>query len=252
MLKTNQPHPGFQQRFGNKCNPKTGVCTLDSAHLSMLNSIPLIGFGLGVLFASWIGERFGRRVVFVFLNCMCLVGVGITYSASTYAQILIGRCLVQAYVGMENWLIPMYQSEIVPAKIRGAIVGNYFTFKLIGGIVMSCICYKTHTIPGDRSWKIPIEVMFIVPGLCLVLTWLVPESPRWLLRKGKSESALGVLRSINDGNEAIDVQLELLFLEQALEAETEQGTWTDMFTGSNLVGDGFAHFPFFLKWLFHR
>lgn len=226
---------GFQQQFGNVCNEKTGVCTLDSARLSMLNSIPLIGFGAGVLFAAWLGEKYGRRVVFVTLNVICMIGVGVTYSSKTYAQVLVGRCLVQAYVGMENNLIPTYESEIVPAKIRGAIVGNYFTFKLVGGIIIAVVCNKTKNLPGDLCWRTPVEIMFVVPGLCLLLAYFIPESPRWMLRKDDQDGALRVLQYINRGNEAVDVKLELLYLKQSLDNETEQGTWADLFRGTNAV-----------------
>lgn len=227
--------PGFQQQFGSVCSRKTGRCTIDSSHLAMLNSIPLIGFALGVLFVSWLGEKYGRRVVFVFLNCTCLVGVGITYSSKSFTQILIGRCLVQAYVGMENWLIPMYQSEIVPANIRGAIVGNYFTFKLIGSMIMAAVTNKTRDFDGSLCWKIPIAAMFVVPAMSLLLCYFIPESPRWLLRKGNREEAHRVLEYIYDGNPNASVDHELQYLQQMLNAEPESGTWADLFRGTNRV-----------------
>lgn len=201
----------------------------------MLNSIPLIGFALGVLFVSWLGEKYGRRVVFVFLNCTCLVGVGITYSAKSFTQILIGRCLVQAYVGMENWLIPMYQSEIVPANIRGAIVGNYFTFKLIGSMIMAVVTNKTRDFAGSLCWKIPIGAMFAVPAMSLLLCYFIPESPRWLLRKDNHEEAHRVLEYIYDGNPNADIDHELQYLQQMLDAEPESGSWADLFRGTNRV-----------------
>lgn len=235
--------PGFQQQFGNACSAKTGKCSLDSSRLSMLNSIPLIGFGAGVLFAAWLAEKYGRRVVFVALNAVCLIGVGVTYSSKTYAQVLVGRCLVQAYVGMENSLIPTYESEIVPAKIRGAVVGSYFTFKLIGGIIIAVVCNKTQNLAGDLCWKTPIEIMFVVPGLCLLLAYFIPESPRWMLRQDNQDGARRVLQYINDGNEAADIDLELLYLQQSLDNEKEQGSWGDLFRGTNTVSVTRTRFP---------
>jgi MFS transporter, SP family, sugar:H+ symporter len=87
----------------------------------MLNSLPLLGYGVGVFGAGFLGEALGRRTVYVAVLCICLVGIGVSYSSKTFGQILAGRIIVQTAVGMEGWLVPLYNAETVPAQVRGTM-----------------------------------------------------------------------------------------------------------------------------------
>lgn len=122
--------------------------------------------------------------------------------------------IVNGYIGMESWLIPLFQAEMVPAVFHGRLVAFYLTFKLARTLIMSCIGYKTASWPGDAGWKTPVMVMFAIPSLALFLTYFVPESPRWLLRKGKEEKALEVLRYLR--GESSTVELEFAYLRESL------------------------------------
>ncbi|KAJ5175773.1 uncharacterized protein N7482_001650 [Penicillium canariense] len=225
-----QAMDAFDRRFG-KCNAK-GVCALDTFHLAMLNSFPLIAYAVGLLIATLIGERFGRRTVFVAMNVVCLIGIITSYTAQSFVQIFVGRLLVNAYVGMESWLVPLFQAEIVPAKVRGAVVSCYLLGRLLGSFLISCVGYKTAHWAGDTSWRTPLAVLFSIPPVCLCLTFLIPESPRWLVRVGKDEKALQNLRYLHDGD-GVDVEMELVLLKESLTLDTEGGGWLDLFRGSN-------------------
>ncbi|KAF2191981.1 MFS general substrate transporter [Zopfia rhizophila CBS 207.26] len=205
---------GFQNRFGDKHDPKAGLNAIDISHLSMLNSFPMISFGVAVVVASLIGEAFGRRVIYIQMSCLCLIGVAITYTAKTYSQILAGRMIVNAYVGMESWLIPLFQAELVPTKIRGTLVSTFQLGRLIGGLIIVCVEYETANWPGGSCWKTPVSVLFVVPSLALLLTWFVPESPRRLLRKGKEEKALQSLQYIYDGDADTDRRTTIAVIAQ--------------------------------------
>lgn len=66
------------------------------------------------------GERFGRRVVFYGMNCICISGVAICYAGTSYAAALLGRMIINLHIGAEAWLIPMWIAEMVPAAVRGS------------------------------------------------------------------------------------------------------------------------------------
>ncbi|KAL1897614.1 hypothetical protein Sste5346_003920 [Sporothrix stenoceras] len=240
MYNQIQAMTAFQQRFGNVCNKKTGVCTISTSHLSLLNSIPFILFAASLFIASSIGERFGRRAVYVAMNVVCLIGTGVTYSAKTYGQILAGRCIINIYTGFEAWLVPLFLAELVAAKIRGTVVSGFLFFRIIGSLITGCVGYKTANWPGDKSWQTPVVVMFVVPTIALLFCWVIPESPRWLLRVGKDEQALKALRSICVARPGMDIEMELVLLKESLELETEKGTWLDLFRGTNRRRTGVA------------
>jgi MFS transporter, SP family, sugar:H+ symporter len=226
----------FQNRFGNVYHPqKGGYHTLSTVQLSMLNSIPLVSYAVAVFVASYIGERLGRRAVYLVMNCICLIGVGVTWSAISFGQILAGRMIVQAYVGFESWLIPLFLAEMVPRSIRGTLVSCYMFTRLLGNLIISCICYSTSGLTSDAAWKRPVAALFAIPSAALLLSFLVPESPRWLVRRGEQHKAMESLRYLNKGKSEDQIQYQLVLLEESLEAVVEKGSWTELFQGTNRV-----------------
>lgn len=122
----------------------------------------------------------------------------------------------------------------VPAPVRGLVVATYQLSLGLGGLVINSVCYGTSHIDDNRQWRIPLGLFFIVPTIIAVSVFFVPESPRWLLRKGKVEDARKSLRRLRQGafsDEDIEDEFkELVFV---LETETEQGKAAELFRGRN-------------------
>lgn len=242
----------FIKRFG-EFDTATKKYEISASHLAYLNSFPLILYAVGVILASQVGERWGRRTVrihmlnsehwisdlilkvFLVMNVICLSGVTICYTAKTYGQFLAGRMIVQMHVGMEAWLIPMFQAEIVPAAIRGSMVVSYTFNHVFATFLSSIVTNATSKFPDDSSWKIPVACMFAFPSLTLLLSFLVPESPRWLLRKGKTEHASRSLYYLNSAKPGFVVDDQIRLLREALEESEHKGQWKDLVKGSNRV-----------------
>nr|RBQ99280.1 hypothetical protein FVER53263_00101 [Fusarium verticillioides] len=190
----------FQHTFGDVCNPK-GICHISTRNLSLLNSIPYITYASALWVASVIGERYGRRVVYISMNIICLVGIAISYTSKSYGQILAGRSVVNIYTGMEGWLIPLFISELVPPRVRGAMVSTYVFGRLIGSLIIGIVAYATAPIPGDDSWKIPVAVLFSY---------------------------------LNDGHPGYDIDEDMARMRVSLERNVEGSGWRDLFKGHNL------------------
>ncbi|CEI67397.1 unnamed protein product [Fusarium venenatum] len=234
IYNTIQAMDTFQHTFGDECAPN-GVCHISTTNLSLLNSIPYIAYAAALFMASQIGERFGRRTVYVIMNIICLAGIAVSYTAKSYGQILAGRCIVNIYTGMEGWLIPMFTAELVPSRVRGAMVTMYVFGRLIGSLLIGIVAYATAPIPGDDSWKIPVAVLFSAPSLALLLSWLVPESPRWLIRMGREDKAIASLKYLNDGYPEYNVGEDIARMKMSLERNMEASGWIDLFKGTNLA-----------------
>ncbi|CAK7227493.1 hypothetical protein SBRCBS47491_006586 [Sporothrix bragantina] len=224
----------FIDRFG-QCNSK-GKCSFTATHLSFLNSFPRITFGVGIIIGEMIGSRYGRRPVIVVYNVIALIGSIVSYTSKGYGQILAGRMIVFLYVGMEGWLVPMFQAEIVPAHMRGAVVVSYVFNHVLGSFIMSAVTYVSSRWNTDMCWKVPMALGIPLPAIVLLLYWTIPESPRWLLRQNRDEEALQSLRSMfgNDPNFPPEVEMELLKSSLAEEASREGAAWIDLFRGTNL------------------
>ncbi|KAH8881161.1 general substrate transporter [Thozetella sp. PMI_491] len=230
---TTQAMDAFIQQFGT-CNAKR-KCSIDTYFLSLLNSLPYIGFVVGLLVGSEVSSRFGRRMVMFTMSIYALCTAAITFTSKSPAQILAARILNYGYVGMELAVVPVFQSEIVPKEVRGLVVETYQLMLFFGGLIMSLVCYGTAQLEGNRQWQIPFGLFFIIPTIVAGCIWFVPESPRWLLLRGRKAEAESALRRLRSGCfSEQDVQLELAATQAILDEERDEGTYWDLWRGANL------------------
>lgn len=159
----------------------------------------------------------------------------ILISSKTLGQMMAGRILNYVYIGMELSTCPVYQAEIVPSPIRGFAVGTYQLSLLFGGIVINSVCRGTSTLEGNKSWQIPMGLFYICPLTIASLIWFMPESPRWLLLKGRSADAAESLRRLRGKNATEhDIEEEVALLTSSIEQHVEEGSYLDLFRGTNL------------------
>ena len=101
-----------------------------------------------------------------------LVTSGVSHSKW---QLLVGRVLNYIYIGMELSSVPVYQSEVVPAPIRGLAVGSYQLSLGIGGLLINSICRGTSEIDNNNSWMIPYGLYYVIPTFVASCIWFIPE-----------------------------------------------------------------------------
>ncbi|KAM0536524.1 hypothetical protein ACHAPP_002944 [Verticillium nonalfalfae] len=224
----------FTKRFGEYDTVKSKY-VLPPSWLSLFNSLNYIGFAAGVIIGSLISSRFGRRWCMFVMSIYALGTATIAVTSNSKDQIMAARILNYVYVGMELSVVPIFQSEIVPAPVRGFVVGTYQLSLVVGGLTINSICYGTSKIDDNRSWRIPLGLFYIVPSIVAALIFLVPESPRWLLRQNRPEEAKAMLVKLRQGAFTTDeVEAEFLELRLALESE-EKGKFVEVFRGKNVL-----------------
>ncbi|KAL1801703.1 hypothetical protein ACET3X_002045 [Alternaria dauci] len=220
---TSQAMDAFAKQFG-VLNPTTGHYVLEPSWLSLFNSLNYIGFAAGVLFGSFIANRYGRRWCMFSMSIYALGTATLGVTAQNRDHIMAARILNYVYVGMELAVIPAFQSEIVPAPVRGLVVGTYQLSLVIGGFVINSVCRGTSSIPDNRAWRIPLGLFYIVPTMIATLVFFTPESPRWLLLNGRVDEARSSLTIYRQGKFSQDeIDAEFRELQLALEYEGEKG-----------------------------
>ncbi|KAL8408666.1 hypothetical protein RB594_007206 [Gaeumannomyces avenae] len=227
-----QAMPKFIEQFG-ELNPNTGKYVLSPDRLAYLNSLPLITYAFGVALSSRLSERFGRRLVFIVMNVICAPGVAVSYTYTTYGQILAGRMILQIHIGMEAALVHIFMGELVPAAVRGVFVGSFTFSHIFANFISSIVTNFTRKYLDHSSWKIPLVCVFIFPALAILMSVFLLESPRWLLRKGQNEKAAEMLSYTNGPKEGFVVEDQIKLLCEALDDSAEQGKWSDMLKGTN-------------------
>lgn len=170
------------------------------------------------------------------MSCYALVSATVCVTSQNKSQIMAARILNYFYIGMELSVVPMFQSEIVPAPVRGLAVATYQLSIALGGLVINGTCFATNNHYKDnRAWRIPLGLFYIIPTIILSGIWFVPESPRWLLQKNRIDEArhnLGLLRqgSARYASES-DIDQEFVELQRQLERESEKGSFMEIFRG---------------------
>ncbi|KAH8895485.1 general substrate transporter [Thozetella sp. PMI_491] len=225
----------FQKQFGDY-DPKTGSYFLQPYWLSLFNSLNYIGFTTGVILGSAIASKWGRKRAMFIMSVYALITATIAVTSQNKSQIMVARILNYIYVGIELAVVPTYQSELVPSQIRGLVVGTYSLSLVGGGLCIQLICYGTSTLQDNRAWRLPLCMFYIVPSIIASLVlFVIPESPRWLLRKGREDEAFENLRKLREGVfEEDKIEVEFRELCHSLNKEKNNVSIVELFRGTNL------------------
>lgn len=158
------------------------------------------GCFFGALFTFPAAEKLGRKLTIFIASMVFLVGGTLMTAARGNMNFIIaGRAIAGLGIGSTSMCVPVYISETAPPSIRGRLVGIFEIASQGGGMLGFWINYATsRTISNDSiaQWTIPLALQ-LVPGLLLAGgMWFCPESPRWLARKDRFESAEAILIKI--------------------------------------------------------
>ena len=157
---------------------------------------------IGSLWSGLASDWYGRRRTFQLAALIFIIGCSLTALAQNYLVLMTGRMFVGLGVGSGLAIDPMYISEISPASQRGYLV-TWSELAINFGIVLgfsSLLVYAP--IQDDIQWRIMVGTGTIFPLLMIYLTYKVmPESPRWLVAKGRLDEAAVTLVLLNDEGE---------------------------------------------------
>ncbi|OMO70341.1 Sugar/inositol transporter [Corchorus capsularis] len=180
-------------------------------------SMAVAGAIIGAAVGGWLNDKFGRRRAILIADFLFFIGAVIMASAPGAPLLIVGRVFVGLGVGMASMTSPLYISEASPAKIRGALVSTN-GFLITGGQFLSYLINLSFTkAPGTWRWMLGIAGLPALLQFFLMMS--LPESPRWLFRKGREEEAKAILRKIYPAHE---VEQEIQDLRESIEAEIRE------------------------------
>lgn len=111
--------PAFQRKYGS-LDPTLQAYTIPAVKISAGTGTGSAGVILGSLIAPWLCQRLGRKPTLLVMSAIMCLGVLLEATAITsFWQLVVGRIIVYAGIGLAANVVPMYQSECAPAKLRG-------------------------------------------------------------------------------------------------------------------------------------
>jgi SP family xylose:H+ symportor-like MFS transporter len=182
----------------------------------------LLGCAIGAVVAGGLSQRFGRRgglLVSAVLFVLSAVGsaypeIGLgpvgSLGASALVPFVIYRIIGGIGIGIASMLSPLYIAEIAPPAQRGQLV-TYQQIAIVSGMTLVYFVNWAIAAQGDDAWVLSTGWRYMLlsgsipAGLFLLLLLLVPETPRWLVMKGRKEEAHGVLLRLTNPAEARQV-----------------------------------------------
>jgi sugar porter (SP) family MFS transporter len=170
-----------------------------------------------------------------------MVGVILQVAQSDGLGLIVaGRLIAGLGVGFVSAIIILYMSEICPRKVRGMLVSGYQFCITIGLLLGAVVTYATENRTDTGSYRIPIAIQFAWAIILAVGIFLLPDSPRYFVKKGRVEAARMVLARLR-GQPADSEYIEAELAEIVANAEYERqmipntnwiGSWMNCFSGS--------------------
>ncbi|KAK1758152.1 maltose permease MAL31-like protein 8 [Echria macrotheca] len=224
--------PQFTEDFGYLFDGNYIISAPWQTGLSMGNPA---GQVFGALVAGYPMERYGRKITFGACVVLTTGLVFIQFFARSLEVLLVGELLGGLVLGCYAVIAPAYSSEVCPLAIRGILTSYVNLCFVIGQLLGNSVCAGTSKLNDHWAYSIPFALqwfwcLIILPGLI----W-VPESPWWLVRKGRLNEAEVVLRRLASEEVNVEQTLAVIVETDRLEQELEMGsTYWDCFRGVNL------------------
>ena len=156
---------------------------------------------VGAMLAGIPGERYGRRDSLRVMAVLYLVSALGCALAWNWYSLVAFRFIGGLGIGGSSVLGPMYIAEIAPAKTRGRLVG-FFQFNVVFGILLAY--FSNYVIGlasfGSTEWRWELGIAALPAAFFFLMLFMIPRSPRWLVKKSRVEEARDVLKAIGEEN----------------------------------------------------
>lgn len=195
-----------------------GELNLTALSEGVVASSLLLGAAFGAILGGAMADKLGRRRYILFLSVLFFVtALGCAFSINT-TMMVIFRFLLGIAVGGASVTVPSFLAELAPTQRRGRIVTQNELMIVTGQL----LAFTTNAVIGNvlashsGAWRYMLFIAAL-PAIVLFFGMLrVPESPRWLLSKGRKDEALKVLKHIRSNKEAEE---EFEYLERRIKED---------------------------------
>lgn len=176
--------------------------TMTSLEKSNLVCLVLLGAIVGILGGGSIADRYGRKKTLFFAASFLFVGSLFSVMVKAFPELLFFRFLVGIGIGISSMVVPVYLAEMSLPRYRGKMV-SLFQVAITLGILISYLvnlCFLQ-----SQSWRGSLGISAVFALLGLILVFVIPESPSWLVAKGDVEGGRELLMRFYPHKEAEEI-----------------------------------------------
>ncbi|CAM9472664.1 unnamed protein product, partial [Hapterophycus canaliculatus] len=189
----------------------------------------------GGLIAGSVSDTLGRKRSIAAACLVFIAGSIIKIVAQSFGVLLMGRIVTGIGVGCGFVVAPVYIAEITPPHVRGRLTSLTDISINMGIVIGYLVAFAVaETVEGDSAkWRTMLGISIVPPFIILSSLCLLPESPRWLIGKGRETEALAVLCSIVSTGEMAKQELAEMKVVAGEEERGKAASWGELLSSAS-------------------
>ena len=223
----------FKREYG--VVDKDGLMQIEASWQSALQMGGPLGAIIGVCLAGPITSRIGYRWATISGLMLLNAFIFVFYFANSLAVMFVSQLLEGVPWGIFIANAPAYCSEIVPIKLRAPATQMLQMFWAIGAIIVGGVCYVYESKLDPIAYRIPIALQWMFPTPLAILLYVAPESPWWLVRKGRLEEAAVAVRRLGRASVLTNLDESVAMMRRTIELEKteKEPSYLELFRGTD-------------------
>ncbi|TVU10945.1 hypothetical protein EJB05_44501, partial [Eragrostis curvula] len=171
-------------------------CKYDNQLLQTFTSSLYLAALVAPFFSATVTRVLGRKWSMFGGGLTFLIGAALNGAAENVTMLIIGRILLGVGIGFANQSVPVYLSEMAPARLRGMLNIGFQLMITIGILTAELINYGTNKMKGGHGWRISLALAAVPAGIITLGGLFLPDTPNSLLERGHADEARRMLRRI--------------------------------------------------------
>lgn len=163
-------------------------------------SSALVGAVVGAAVNGVLADVYGRKKVIIATGTIFAIGSVLCGFATSVSWLIAGRMILGLAIGMVNFVIPLYLSELSPQKVRGMLVSLY-QLAITAGILFSYLINRIFAL-SEYNWRWMLGAGLIPALILLIGISFLGDTPRWLISKKRENEAKEIFQKIEPDEDA--------------------------------------------------
>lgn len=181
--------------------------------LGLLTALYSIGSIISLPVVPYVADHLGRKAA-IALGCVVMItGAAIQGTAKHLSYFMAGRCMMGFGNSLAQLSSPLLLTELCHPQHRARVTAIYNCLWNVGAIICTWLTFGTKRLESDWSWRVPALGQALPSIVQLFFIFFIPESPRWLIARGRNQEALNILGKYHANGDISDATVQFEFHE---------------------------------------